>query len=225
MVTFTIDGTPQKPVPLQVVNGHDQATFSLATLTAGTHKIAAIYEGDATFAASAVARSLVQTVTLSHNGGQTQAPSPLVTMESVQLVMNKKHRVRAVVIDFSGGVNPAQAQNKAEYRLIKAGKRGSFTAKHPRLIHLRSAVYNGTSDTVALVPRTPFALRKSVQLQVNGQPPLGLHDMLGRLIDGHHDGQPGGNAVAVLQKVHNHRHLVRGPLSLVGRGVVRKPGS
>jgi hypothetical protein len=139
--------------------------------------------------------------------------------------MNKKHRVKAVVIDFSGGVNPAQAQNKAEYRLIKAGKHGSFTAKHPKLIRLRSAVYNGTSDTVTLIPRTPFALRKPVQLQVNGQSPSGLHDMLGRLIDGHHDGQPGGNAVAVLQKAHHRQHPVRGPLSLVGRGFVRRPGS
>jgi hypothetical protein len=139
--------------------------------------------------------------------------------------MNWRHRVKEVIIDFTGAVNAAQAQNKAEYRLVKAGKRGSFTAKHPKLIHLRRAVYNGTSDTVALVPRTPFALRKPVQLQVNGQPPSGLHDMLGRLIDGHHDGQPGGNAVVVLRKAHHPRHLVRGPLSLVGRGVVRKPRS
>jgi hypothetical protein len=100
-----------------------------------------------------------------------------------------------------------------------------FTAKHPKLIHLRSAVYNGTSDTVTLIPGRPFALRKPVQLQVNGQPPAGLHDSFGRLIDGHHDGQPGGNAVVVLRKAHHHQHAVGGPLSLVGRGFVRLPGS
>jgi hypothetical protein len=146
-------------------------------------------------------------------------------MESVQLVMNKRHRVKDVIIDFSGGVNSAQAQNLAEYRLVKAGKRGSFTAKHPKLIKLRSAVYNGTSDTVTLTPRKPFALRKPVQLQVNGEPPSGLHDSFGRLIDGHHDGQPGGNAVAVLQKARHHQHSPRGPLSLVSRGFVRIPRS
>jgi hypothetical protein len=139
--------------------------------------------------------------------------------------MNKRHRVKKVIIDFSGGVNAAQAQNPAEYRLIKAGKRGSFTAKHPKLIRLRSAVYNGSSDTVTLIPRKPFALRKPVQLQVNGEPPSGLNDTFGRLIDGHHDGQPGGIAVAVLQKPHHPRHAPHGPLSLVGRGFVRIPAS
>jgi hypothetical protein len=145
-------------------------------------------------------------------------------MESVHLVMNKRHRVKEVIIDFSGGVNAVQAQNQAEYRLVKAGKRGTFTAKHPKLIKLRSAVYNGTSDTVTLSPRTPFALRKPVQLQVNGEPPAGLHDSFGRLIDGHHAGQQGGNAVAVLQEARHPQHSPGGPLSVVRRGFVRIPG-
>ena len=43
-----------------------------------------------------------------------------------------------------------------------------------------------------------FALTKPVQIQVNGQPPSGLEDSFGRLIDGDHDRQPGGSAVALL---------------------------
>ncbi len=49
-VTFKIDGVTEPPVPLRVVNGSDQAAFSLATLTAGTHTISASYNGDTTFA-------------------------------------------------------------------------------------------------------------------------------------------------------------------------------
>jgi hypothetical protein len=232
-VTFTIDGTPQTPVPLQVVNGHEQATFSIATQSPGTYTIAAKYNGDTTFAASAAASPLVQTVTAIQSVDRqptpapqvtvesAQPPPPLVTIESVQLLTNKRHRVTEVILGFSGGLESAQAQNTAEYRLVKAGRRGLFTAKHAKLIKLRSAVYGGTSDTVTLTPNKAFAFTKPVQLQVSGEPPSGLEDTLGRLIDGNHDGQPGSNAVAVLQRSGAAiSSVVRGPLFVVRRGSV-----
>jgi hypothetical protein len=194
-VTFTIDGQAQAPVPLSVVAGVDEARFVTSTLAVGQHSVSAAYSGDSSFAPSAVASPLFQTVTAIHNVNQ---PPPLVTMETVRLLTNKKHRVTEIIVGFSGGLESAQAQNTAEYRLVKAGKKGLFTAKHAKLIKLRSAVYNGSSDTVTLSPNKPFALTKPVQLQVIGEPPSGLDDTLGRPIDGNHDGQPGGNAVAVL---------------------------
>ena len=53
---------------------------------------------------------------------------------------------------------------------------------------------------MTLTPKKPFAVKKTVQLRVNGQPPSGLHDTAGDLIDGDHDGQPDGNAVALLRR-------------------------
>jgi hypothetical protein len=52
---------------------------------------------------------------------------------------------------------------------------------------------------VTLTPKKPFALTKPVQVRVNRLAPSGLQDIEGRLIDGDHDGQPGGNAIAVLR--------------------------
>jgi hypothetical protein len=43
-------------------------------------------------------------------------------------------------------------------------------------------------------------LRKPVRLTINGLPPSGLEDSQGRLIDGNQDGQPGSDAVAVIDK-------------------------
>ena len=126
-------------------------------------------------------------------------PTPLVTMTQVQLVTNKKHQVTQIQIVFSGGVNTAQAQNTAEYRLVTAGKKGSFTAKSAKPISLRSASYTAASDTVTLTLAKPVKLTKPVQLQVNGTAPSGLTDSAGRLIDGDHNGTPGGNAVALLR--------------------------
>jgi hypothetical protein len=68
-----------------------------------------------------------------------------------------------------------------------------------------AAVYprpQGATDPLVsrpgLVPKKPFALTRPVQLLIDGLPPSGLQDGTGRLIDGNHDAQAGGNAIAIL---------------------------
>jgi autotransporter-associated beta strand protein len=61
-VTFTVDGTVQTPVSLQVVGGVDKASLPpISSLTGGSHTIEATYSGDNTFSSS-TAQSLAQTV-------------------------------------------------------------------------------------------------------------------------------------------------------------------
>ena len=61
-VTFTIDGTAQTPVPLEVLGNVDQASLPpISSLTVGPHTIGATYSGDDNFATS-TAPSLTQTV-------------------------------------------------------------------------------------------------------------------------------------------------------------------
>ena len=137
--------------------------------------------------------------TLTITPTSTPAPTPpLVTMTNVQIVFNKKHQVSQIVVTFSGPVDATEAQQPGIYRPTIAGKKGSFTAKNAKLIALKSAAYNAANDTVTLTLKKPFKLSKPVQLQVSGLSPSGLKDTSGRLIDGNRDGQPGGNAVAVL---------------------------
>jgi hypothetical protein len=121
-------------------------------------------------------------------------------MIDVHLVLNKKHRVTQIVVTFSGLVNVTEADSVATYRLATAGKKGSFDAKNAKIIRLRSALFDGVRDAVTLTPRRPFALSRTVQLRVDGLPPAGLQDSLGRLIDGDHNGDAGGNAVALLRR-------------------------
>ena len=125
---------------------------------------------------------------------------PLVTVSKVQLAFNKKHHVTHITVSFSGAVGAAGADALAAYHLTTAGKRGSFTAKSAKSIKLKSAVYSEISASVTLTPKKPFALSTPVQLLVSGLPPSGLTDDLGRLIDGNRDGQPGGDAMAILSK-------------------------
>jgi RHS repeat-associated protein/uncharacterized repeat protein (TIGR01451 family) len=123
---------------------------------------------------------------------------PLVTMTKVKPVMNSKKQVTQVLITFSGPVNAKEAGNIKTYRLATPGTGGSYTAKNAGLITLKSAVYTATTHTVALTPTKPFSLTKPVQLLVYGTGRNGLQDSHGRLIDGDHNGTPGGNAVAIL---------------------------
>jgi hypothetical protein len=126
--------------------------------------------------------------------------TPPVTVTAIRDVTNKKHQVTEVIVTFSGPVNAAEADNPAIYRLTLPGKKGSYTAMNAKAIKLRSAIYDAADDTVTLIPRKSFALSKPVQLVIDGQPPSGLQDGFGRLIDGARTGKPGSNAVAILSR-------------------------
>jgi hypothetical protein len=132
----------------------------------------------------------------------TPAPTsaPPITVVSVQDVKNKKHLVTEIVVDFSGPVNAAEADNIATYRLATANGKGSFTARNSPLLKLRSAVFNPANDTVTLTPRKAFALTKAVELTIAGTAPSGLQDSSGQLIDGDDNGQAGSNAVALIRR-------------------------
>lgn len=113
---------------------------------------------------------------------------------------HETHWVTRIILSFSGAVNAPEADNVATYRLVRAGRKKSFTARNAEVIKLRSAVYNAADNTVTLTPRKPLFLSKPIELVVDGVPPSGLEDDFGRLIAGDSNGQPGGNAVAVLSR-------------------------
>jgi hypothetical protein len=114
--------------------------------------------------------------------------------------MLKKHDVTQIAIDFSGPLSAADAQRVTAYRLILAGKKGSFAGKHVSIIKLKSAVYDAAHNEVIVTPRTAFRLAKPVEFIVYGSAQVGLHDSSGRLIDGGKTGEPGSNAVVVISR-------------------------
>jgi cyclophilin family peptidyl-prolyl cis-trans isomerase len=143
----------------------------------------------------ATTTSLPVTVTL------TVASAPLVTVTEVGDVTNKRHLVTQISVQFSGAVNADQSEMISIYRLALPGKHGSYTAKNARVIKLKKAVYDTSTELVTLTLRTPLALtRKKLQLLINGSEPSGLTDTSGRLIDGDHNSTPGGDAIAYLSK-------------------------
>ena len=53
---------------------------------------------------------------------------------------------------------------------------------------------------MTLTPKKKIVIKKPIELTIVGIAPSGLEDSPGRLIDGNHDGQPGGHGVAILTK-------------------------
>ena len=85
VVTFTIDGRPQPPTPISVVNGHGQATFHTATLSAGTHAVFAAYGGSPAYGPS-TSDTVTETVNPdSTTTTLTSAPNPSGAGQAVLL--------------------------------------------------------------------------------------------------------------------------------------------
>src|SRR5262249_55819347 len=115
----------------------------------------------------------------------------LVTITAVRAVTNQKNEVTRIVLAFAGSVNPAEAGSLETYRLTAPGKHGASTATNAKTIRFKSVRYNAASNTVTLVPKTPFKITKPVEVLVEA------FDSQGQLIDGDQSGRPGGNAIAI----------------------------
>ncbi len=125
---------------------------------------------------------------------------PPVTIQNVQLGQNRRNEVTNIQVTFSEPVNSAQADEQATYRLVAAGKGGSFTARNARVIKPSSIVYSVTDNTATLTLKKPLKLTKALQLTVQGTGTSGLVDSIGRYIDGANNGQPGSNAVIAIKR-------------------------
>jgi hypothetical protein len=130
----------------------------------------------------------------------TPTPPPPVTITNIRLITGKRHKVTGIEVDFSGGLNAAEAQNPGIYSLTTAGKHGAFTGRGTSHPALRSAIYDATRDEVTLTLAKGFVLKKPVLFVVQGQPPGGLQDSTGAFIDGSDQGHAGDNGVFTITR-------------------------
>ena len=199
-VTFTIDGMIEPPVSLKVVNGRDQAAFSIATLTAGTHTIGATYHGDATFGGSTVTHPLTQTV-IPLTSSSTSSVTPSTTDPPVVVSLKRTGihmQPTVLVLTFSAALDPIRAQDVRNYRI---------TDPAGRSIGIDSAVYDPTAQTVTLRPRPRIDLHHTYHVTVIGTGSGGVADVRDNLLDGAGNGNAGSDYVTTL----NWRNVVLTP--------------
>ncbi len=83
--------------------------------------------------------------------------------------VSKKKAQTVIVLNVSGSIDPASAQNLANYRLGLPGKDKKFGTKDDRLTKLSSAVYNAAARTITLTPKGgSLNLSQALTLQVSG---------------------------------------------------------
>jgi hypothetical protein len=99
------------------------------------------------------------------------------------------------VLTFSAALDPASAQDLANYHLnsISGHKLG-------RAIRIKAATYNPADNTVTLHPGVRVHLFAQYRLVVNGSTPTGVKGATGLLLDGNGNGQPGSDYVATFGK-------------------------
>jgi hypothetical protein len=177
-VSFTIDGAPLTPVALQKVGGVEEAVFSTAALSAGTHTVSATYNGDATFSPSVVSSDLAQTVNAGSQGGD-DGPT-VASLQRFGIHMQPT----TLVLTFNDGLDPTSASNLANYKIV--GPDG-------RTVAISSATFDAALNTVTLRPKTRINLHHTYELTVVGTGARGVRDTHGTLLDGANNGQPGSN--------------------------------
>jgi hypothetical protein len=126
-------------------------------------------------------------------------PPPVTVMSAalaVQVQQQSRGRHRpapAIVVQFSGALNPAAASNVAVYTLTTVARGKTHKT---RTVPLAQAIYNPAVHTVTLVLRKARVRPAPLQLRISG---ASVTDALGRPLDGNGDGQPGGDSVTIVR--------------------------
>ena len=197
-VTFSIDGRTEPSVSIQFVDGHDQASFSISTLSAGQHSISATYDGGSMFAESIIITPLTQTI-----GGTPVVGPPSVEIPTVALVQRFgiHNEPTALVVTFTSALDSASAQDLENYVIV--GPSG-------RHIAIDSAVYDASAHTVTVRPSKKINLHHDYQFTIIGTGSNGVAGVNHTLLDGAYDGKPASNCVTTL----NWKNVVLTPAQL-----------
>ncbi|QDV38203.1 choice-of-anchor Q domain-containing protein [Tautonia plasticadhaerens] len=193
LITLTgPDGAPLGGVPAaaRVVSGPNAGAEIPATPTGPDGRIRFVYTGIGgpgtdTIVASAAPTGVASTV-VSPASTVTWALRPPTVLGLRRLGYHA--RPTRLVLAFSTAMDPARAEDLANYRLVLDGP--------DRLLRITSASYDEATRTVTLSPSRRLPLPFTYRLTVVGTPPGGLTSSSGVPLDGDGSGQPGSDFTA-----------------------------
>jgi hypothetical protein len=130
---------------------NDVATFNAGSLSPGEHSFRAVFSGGADEAGSGT--TAIVSIT-----------SPTIT-RVLRYGLNQQRKY--VVLWFSSALDPATAQDLANYSLVGPVRRNRLSG---HVVGINSAVYNSASNTVVLAIAGSFSVNQKWELTVSGKP-------------------------------------------------------
>ncbi len=118
---------------------------------------------------------------------QVQPPLTVVSLRRARA----NHQPTDLVLTFNLPLDASRAESLANYRIVQS-------SANERVISIRSAQYNATSQSVTLRPKTRLSPSQTYVLTVIGTPPGGLTTAVGAYLAGAGNGEPGSNYVAAI---------------------------
>jgi hypothetical protein len=166
-----------------MVGGTDEAVLTLTSLAKGTHTIKASYSGDSSFAASAVASPLIQTVKAVVLTGGDGPTIDAVKRYGIHM------QPTVVVVTFNDPLDPTSAVNLNSYRI---------TDSSGRQVRIASAVFDAETNSVTLRTASRINLHHTYHFTVMGTGQNAVRNTQGILLDGANTGSPGSNYAGTL---------------------------
>jgi hypothetical protein len=115
------------------------------------------------------------------NGILVVTPAPVKVLKiSIQAIRlgNSTKTTQVIVVQFSGAMNPADAQSISNYTLTTIP---TSKSQKSQSVALSQAQYNAKTNTVTLITRKPLVLNPPIRLTLNA---ARLHDRYGRPLTG-----------------------------------------
>jgi hypothetical protein len=154
------------------------ATLTIAPLSPGAHTLVANFIGGASFSSS--------------SSQQVTATAPAVTRV---VRYGYHHQKTYLVIDFSGPLDAAAAENITNYTISGPDNRQGHSKLQRKL---GSAIYDSATRSVTLVPIKRLNIHKTYTLTINGTTSSGVTGPSGMLLDAASTDQPGSNYVTTI---------------------------
>ncbi len=118
--------------------------------------------------------------------------------------LDSRRRITSVVVTFNQALDPASAQNLANYQITLPGRTvhtrpGHLTTTRPgRSVVIKNAGYNAATHQVTLTLRTPLRRGTAYQFRVNGASGSGVESTSGASLNSPGKLKPGKDYQAVL---------------------------
>lgn len=138
--------------------------------------------------------------------GSIAQPLPQTVVPLVRGVVRQGVHLQpvSVIVGFNTPMNPARAENPANYSIVPLDWRGRAIG---RPVRLRSVFYNPVDQTSTLVPFDHLNVHRYFRLTVNGTFPNGLTDTQGTFLSGAGLNLPGTNYTTLFGRDRNVRFI------------------